>query len=296
MMPRVCVSRSIRIDAPPERVFSEVRHFKSWPKWSPWLLADPDCSLEIHKDRYSWAGRISGVGGMAVRSERRNESIHYDLVFEKPFRSQAKVGMIFAEEDGKTKVTWTMGSRLPIFLFWMRKSMESAIGMDFDRGLLMLKSLIETGEIPSKLSFEGSEEFFEMSGVGLRRTCRIDEMAGQMGGDLAKVRDRYPDGVGYCICDRWEPVKESVSYRIGVCLEELPDEIVDDFEVITIPAGKVYVVKHTGPYRFLGNGWAAGMMHGRARQFQHSRNFPPFEIYEDGDEKNPVVKICLPMK
>ena len=290
------VSRSIRIDAPAERVFSKVRHFKSWPKWSPWLLADPDCSPEIHRDRYSWAGRISGVGGMAVRSEKQNESIDYDLVFEKPFRSQAKVGMIFVEENGRTKLTWTMALKLPIFLFWMRKSMESAMAMDYDRGLLMLKSLIETGGIPSRLSFEGSEEFPGLSGVGLRRNCRIDEMTGRMEGDLAKVRERYPAGVGYCVYDRWDPVKGAVSYRIGVCREELPDGIADDFEVIPIPAGRVYVVKHTGPYRFLGNGWAAGMMRGRSRQFRHARMFPPFEIYEVEDEKNPVVKICLPMK
>ncbi|MEJ6580879.1 MAG: SRPBCC family protein [Akkermansiaceae bacterium] len=83
------VARSIQIKAPVDRVFAEVRLFESWPKWSPWLIADPDCSLEVHKDRYSWAGKVCGVGGMAIHGERCNESIDYDLVFGKPFRSQA---------------------------------------------------------------------------------------------------------------------------------------------------------------------------------------------------------------
>ncbi len=290
------VSRSIRINAPVDQVFSEVRTFESWPKWSPWLIADPKCSLEIHQDRYSWAGQVSGVGGMAISEEKQNESINYDLVFEKPFRSQAKVRMTFTEVDGGTEVAWSMDSKLPFFLFWMRKSMEAFIGSDYERGLSMLKSLVETGEVPSKLEFEGREEFAEVNGVGVRRTCSFDEMEKQMGGDFEKVRSKFPGGVGFCVYYQWAPVKKEVTYLIGKTVDELPESVPEEMEAITIPTGDVYVVRHTGPYRFLGNGWAAGMMHGRSKQFKHSKNFPPFEIYEDEDEKNPVVKICLPMK
>ncbi|YCM46513.1 SRPBCC family protein [Verrucomicrobiaceae bacterium 227] len=295
-MPKMHVSRSIRIDAPVDRVFAEVRSFESWPQWSPWLIADPKCSIKILKDRYSWLGEICGVGGMAVSEEKRNESIDYDLVFEKPFKSLAKVRMAFTEVDGGTEVTWTMDSKLPLFLFWMRKSMEVFIGMDYDRGLLMLKSLVEAGEVPSKLEFKGGEDFAGMNGVGLRRTCGFDEMAGQMGEDARRVCREFPGGPGFCVYYQWEPVKKSVTYLIGVTVDELPDSVPEGLEAITIPTGGVYVVKHTGPYRFLGNAWAAGMMHGRSKQFRHSKSFPPFEIYEEEDEKNPVVKICLPMK
>jgi hypothetical protein len=37
-------------------------------------------------------------------------------------------------------------------------------------------------------------------------------------------------------------------------------------------------------------------MHGRAKTFRQSKRFPPFEIYEDENWEEPVVKICLPMK
>ena len=33
-----------------------------------------------------------------------------------------------------TEVTWTVGRPLPVFLFWMIKSLEAHIGMDYDRG------------------------------------------------------------------------------------------------------------------------------------------------------------------
>ena len=35
------------------------------------------------------------------------------------------------------------------FLFWMRRQMELFIGMDYERGLKMLKEWIETGQILS---------------------------------------------------------------------------------------------------------------------------------------------------
>ena len=36
--------------------------------------------------------------------------------------------------------------------------MEAFIGMDYDRGLLMLKDLVEKGSVPSKLDFIGEQK------------------------------------------------------------------------------------------------------------------------------------------
>lgn len=290
------ISRSIGIDAPVTRVFGEVRDFQSWPKWSPWLIADPDCSLDFGKDRYSWAGAVCGAGGMAVIGEKENEWISYDLVFQKPFKSVAKVRMIFAEKEGGTLVTWTMDSSLPFFLFWLTKSMEGFIGMDNQRGLMMLKALVETGEVPSKLEFPGPETVPPMTGVGVRRTCGFDEMPEKIGGDFRRVRREFPGGRGFNICYEWKVSAGTLHYLIGVEVESVPTDLAPDLEVVTIPRQQVYVVRHTGPYQFLGNAWAAGMMHSRSGQFSQSRKLPPFELYADEDSENPMVKICLPMK
>ena len=39
-MPVFPVRKSIRIAAPAQQVYDLVRDFKSWPEWSPWLIAE----------------------------------------------------------------------------------------------------------------------------------------------------------------------------------------------------------------------------------------------------------------
>ena len=285
------------IDCPLEKVFEVVRDFQSWPTWSPWLIADPECHLEIEKEWYSWEGAICGSGRMDVLDEVENESINYDLNFLKPFKSQADVKMIFSREgDNKTEVTWTMDTSLPFFLFWMKKSMMAYIGMDYERGLLMLKDLVETGAVPSHLECPGREPSPSFVGVGIRCTAKLDDFEEEMGANFKKVRKAYPEGEGFSVYYKWDVVNGAMTYLIGVKLEKTPGVIPDGMELVTAPVMEVYAVRHRGCYRHLANGWSAGMMHGRSKQFKHSKKFPPFEIYEDENEKEPVVKICLPMK
>jgi len=63
-MPPESVSRTILINAPIDRVYASVRSLRDWPKWSPWLLIDPDCQL-LHLDDghgFAWEGPVAGEG------------------------------------------------------------------------------------------------------------------------------------------------------------------------------------------------------------------------------------------
>ncbi len=177
-MPKMTILRSQEIDRPIASVFEVVRDFHQWPKWSPWLIADPDCKLEARNDWYSWEGEICGAGRMDVVGEVENESITYDLQFLKPWKSRADVKITLTRKKEKTEVTWTMDGSLPFFMFWMKKAMACFIGMDYERGLLMLKDLLEKGEVPSRLNFRGQERLKDLSGLeqnerpGLMRSVR----------------------------------------------------------------------------------------------------------------------------
>jgi predicted transcriptional regulator YdeE len=169
--------------------------------------------------------------------------------------------------------------------------------MDYDRGLLMLKDLAEKGEVPSRLSFRGQERSEEFVGVGKKVTANLCGFEEEMSAKYQEVRKHFPEGKGFSLYYDWNVVKQSVTYLIGVVLDRTPGVLPDGMELITAPEMDVYAIKHTGPYRHLGNGWASGMMHGRSKQFKHSKKFPPFEFYEkesEGDDA--VVKICFPMK
>lgn len=306
-MPAISVSKSIAIDAPPERVFEVVRDFRQWEKWSPWLIAEPDCSLEFAEDgsAYSWDGRVIGSGGIAVVSEKENSRIEYDLRFYKPWKSQADVAFSFQDEGGKTMVSWTMESSLPFFMFFMKDMMTAMIGCDYERGLLMLKDYVETGSVPSKLEF-GEQSCEEMQVVGIRTECALSDVGEKMGEDMTRLgawmaeADCEPAGNPLSIYHNWDPVKETTEYTIGFPVKTVPENRGEGIVGTTIPALQTYTVTHTGPYHHLSNAWSAGMMRGRSKVFKQSKAFPPFEFYQNDPESTPpeelVTVVNLPMK
>jgi len=297
-MPSVNVERSLVIGAPVERAFKLVRDFKTWPEWSPWLIADEEVAVVFeNEDCYSWKGKVCGEGKMEVTQVEEGAEIQYDLSFLKPFKSRAKVRMVFEKVEEGTQVSWVMDSKLPFFMFWVRRMLEGFVGMDYERGLNMLKDWVETENVPSRLSFEGKERGEGFVGVGLKRSVSMDGFECQMEEDFKVVREHFPSGLGFCVYYDWNVVKRQMIYLIGVLVDEdFSDEVPEGLELVTAPELDLYVVKHQGPYRHLGNAWAAGIAHGRAKLFRHSKAFPPFEFYEDEDPESGMTKVFFPMK
>jgi hypothetical protein len=63
---------------------------------------------------------------------------------------------------------------MPWFLFWMISQMEVFIGMDYERGLKMLKEWIETGSILSTTKICGIESVGPLKMAGLRNRSRVE--------------------------------------------------------------------------------------------------------------------------
>ncbi|MGI9267144.1 MAG: GyrI-like domain-containing protein [Akkermansiaceae bacterium] len=295
-MPKIPISRTQVIASPIEKVFEVLRDIHSCPDWSPWLIADPDFKLDVQNDYYSWEGAISGSGRMDLVRDEANESITYDLSFVKPWKSQARIHISLAVKGDATEVTWTLEHSLSFFLFWKKKSIQAYLEVDYDRGFLMLKNLIETGSVPSHLEFLGREPSPSFVGVGIKRSGSMNGFEQDIETSYKEVRDYYPEGKVFSVYYTWDLVRKEVAYFIGVRLDKTPGVIPDGMELINVPGMEVYALRHRGPYSHLSNGWSAGRMHGRAKIFRQSKRFPPFEIYEDENWEEPVVKICLPMK
>lgn len=295
-MPKIPISRTQVIASPIEKVFEVLRDIHSCPDWSPWLIADPDFKLDVQNDYYSWEGAISGSGRMDLVRDEANESITYDLSFVKPWKSQARIHISLAVKGDATEVTWTLEHSLSFFLFWKKKSIQAYLEVDYDRGFLMLKNLIETGSVPSHLEFLGREPSPSFVGVGIKRSGSMNGFEQDIETSYKEVRDYYPEGQVFSVYYTWDLVRKEVAYFIGVRLDKTPGVIPDGMELINVPGMEVYALRHRGPYSHLSNGWSAGRMLGRAKIFRQSKRFPPFEIYEDENWEEPVVKICLPMK
>lgn len=297
-MPAFSVSRSIVIEAPVEKVYSILRDFRQWPQWSPWLIAEPGCTLEYTGDGkgYAWVGNIVGSGEIHVTDETPPRRMQCDLNFLKPWRSHADVRFDLSEKDGGTEVMWLMDSKLPFLLFFMKKMMIAMIGNDYERGLAMFKDYFETGDSKSELSF-GSASFDAFHYVGKTSTCSTEEIGPTMAADLKRLGEWVttegiePAGAPLSIYHKWDMVTGVASYTSAIPVASIPETLPDDLQSGGMPSISTYAITHTGPYRHLGNAWSSGIMHGRAKMFDQRRGIHPFEIYENDPQEVPEDEL-----
>lgn len=294
-MPKINVKKSILIDTPPQKIYPVISHLKNWKAWSPWNIAEPSAKITVASDGkyHDWEGEIIGAGNLKIVDEVQNESVVMNLTFLKPWRSKATTIIKLIKRNKRTEVVWTMHSRLPFFLFWMKKQMEIFIGMDYDRGLKMLKDLLETGSTNSHLTFKGEQFFETTSYIGIKTQCPINEMPSNMERDFTQIMtyintkgQKYSTGHPLSIYHKWGLLKGSVQYTACHPVNEIPNPLPDGFISGEIPKTKVYTIRHQGPYRHIANAWAAGMMHQRSKQFKPAK-FPPMEVMYNGPKNTP---------
>ncbi len=288
-MPKMHVEKSILINSSPESIFELLSNMEKWSGWSPWLIMEPEAEVKVADDKrsYSWEGDRIGSGSMKIIGEKHPNSIDYDLEFIKPWRSKAKVNFSIEAQGNETKVSWSMDSSLPFFLFWMKKMMEGFVGMDFQRGLFLLKDLVEDGEVHSKLVFAGIEEYEGCEYVGIRKETTMEKVGSDMSKDFDRLnewakenKDRLT-GNPFSIYHKWDMKNGKVAYTSGFPIKEASESIPEGFVTGNIPKTKVNTVEHIGPYKHLGNAWGTQYSMQRSKAFKQNKKIHPFETYRN---------------
>ena len=283
------VERSIVINASAEQIQAHIKDFQRWNTWSPWTLADPECVIKVDGmagqpgHSMSWTSDIIGTGSNTL-AEVKSDAMHYDLAFITPMKSKAKTAFHFSPEGSGTKVTWTMDSSVPFFLFFMVDKIKAWIRMDYDRGLRMLKALVEEDEIKATTMTNGVQDFEGLSYVGIKRTASMDDMSKVMSKDFEKLMNEVL-GANNKKAKSWVTLYPKMNMKTMemTYIAAISDEDLDGVEIGSeyvrgsIKSGKVFEVKHHGKYDFLGNAWSMGMMHVRAKKLKQTGI--PFEYY-----------------
>lgn len=286
-MPKINVTRSATINSSIDNVYSKLNDFNHWVEWSPWLIMEEGVKVTIADDAkyYEWKGERVGEGNMSITLEDGKNNIEYDLTFLKPWKSEAKVKFMLSDNNERTTVTWSMDSKLPFFMFWMKKMMEGFVGMDYERGLNMLKDYIEVGEVKSKLDWRGESDFSGTKYIGIETTCDIDKMDEAMPSDFGKLEELMQKnedlatGHAYSIYHKWDIAKSKATYTACVGVTSIPENLPDDFISGEIPGTKIYTLRHTGKYDHLGNAWSTMMGMARNKEFNQKRGIHPWEHY-----------------
>lgn len=302
-MPKFHVEKSILIDASVSKVYELISDLNQWNIWSPWLVLEPEARFTVAEDgnSYSWEGDRVGSGEMTILDKKENKSIDFDLHFLKPWKSQADIRFEITQKNGKAKVKWIMDSKLPFFMFFMKKMMVAFLGMDFERGLKMLKDFAEDGKVYSSLDFIGETNYPGCTYIGITRDIAIDDMPPAMEKDFARLMGYMADKTDkisnepVSIYHKWELTKGRAEYTAAVPVSEIPDDLPDEFITGSIPETKIYKLRHTGKYDHLGNPWSAMMNLQRAKVFKTKKGIHPFESYvnspADTDEKQLVTDV-----
>ena len=288
-MPSINVERSISIKGTTDSVFAVLSDFNQWRIWSPWLITESKAEMTVSADgqSYQWQGERVGQGVMTLISSEPNQALNLHLTFLKPWKSTAQVQFYLSQQGDEVEVTWAMQSSLPFFMFWLKNMMQALIGMDYERGLLMLKDYLETGTVACQLSIQGKTEFSGATYLGVKRSCLRTEMIDTMPEDFASLMsfvEQYPSIVikkACAIYHKFDLISGEVSYTAGLIIENSPGHIPEHFILGEIPTMKVFSVMHTGSYHYLGNAWSMIMGLQRAKKFKQAKAYPPFELYHN---------------
>ena len=146
------VQRSMKIDAPPEKIFALISDFHRWEAWSPWDKIDPALKRSYSGSGsgkgavYSWEGnRQVGSGRMEITEVSSPSRVALKLDFYKPFEAHNITEFTLEPEGNSTNVTWAMHGP-SIFVTKVMNvfiSMDQMVGKDFEKGLAAMKKIAE---------------------------------------------------------------------------------------------------------------------------------------------------------
>ena len=309
-MPAFHVQRSMVINAPVEKVFDTVSDFSRWPIWSPWLRAAKDAKVTVSENTnsvgssYSWEGEMVGQGEMEHKQLSRPSSLEEELRIIKPWRSVSKVNFEIQPQGDSAKITWHMHGKLPLLMFWMKSMMETFIGMDYERGLLMLKEYIETGEVLSSVDILGVESAGPLDMCGIRESTLKAEMGPAMKKAFDTTMEKMcghgdnDDADVLSVYHNADLKAGRFDFTSGITVKSAtnpPAPLVH----CHLPACRALHIQHTGSYENLGNAWSAAHQYARYKKLKRAK-MAAFEIYRNDPEQTPraelVTDIYLPLK
>ena len=309
-MPAYHVKRTVVIEATEAVVRPMIEDFSQWPRWSPWLCRERSAKVTVFgtpgqtDHGYDWDGDLVGAGTMKTKSIVPGQQ-KMELTFLRPFKSVADV-MIEVKSigDSQTEVTWQMDAKVPFFLFFMVGMMKGMIGMDFQRGLKMLKELVETGAVNSNTEIVGIVDVPQAHWLGVETRCSMDDIGKSMSESMPtadkiakdnQIQLQGPPGTLY----------HNVSFKKQTChytsiVQTAKPVQLDGVQTGTICACRAIKIVHTGHYDHLGNAWSTAMAYQRYKKLKMNKSQCGFEFYPNDPCETPetewITEIYVPVK
>jgi hypothetical protein len=145
------VTRSLGINAAPERIFPLINDLRQMNAWNPFVLSDPKVVGRYSGPAtgkgaaYDFEGEKSGVGRIEIEEMAPHRKVTMRLAMLKPFRANNTVELSLDAAGDTTKVTWAMTGGVPLLakVFCLFTDMDKMVGRSFEDGLANLKAIAE---------------------------------------------------------------------------------------------------------------------------------------------------------
>ena len=283
------VIRSRVINVSPDKVYSKVVDFKHWGSWSPWLMHEPDSSMEYGETTdspggwYTWTGDHIGSGKMQHVSMVENESIEQALEFYKPMKSKSNVYWRFSPVAEGTEVTWGMRGKMPFLFRWMSRMMDGWVGKDYEIGLAKLAMQSGDNSDPFEISFPGNIEGQPQNYIASHFAGSIDDMKTVMSDAFPKVMQAVADndmevsGAPFTLYHDFDQKKNQVICDIAVPVKSAKE--VDGLITSSLPAQIYMRTELSGDYKHLENAWYSAFSHARMFKQKIKMGKPMVETY-----------------
>jgi effector-binding domain-containing protein len=307
------VKRNITFHKSVTEVFEMAHNFNKWTSWSPWLCIEPSAQVQVSgtgkdlNDKYSWQGELVGEGIIEHKKIDYLKGIEQEITFLKPMESHASVYWEFDTlNDSMTTVTWGMTGEMPFLLRFMTKMMEPWIGMDYERGLKMMKDMVEKGYVASNVEIIGLVDAPAIKFVGEKVNCSLNDLGDSMQEVFPRLSEKAAEkslvfDTAMSIYHEYDFVKRTCGYTAAIIPLSGQEELGAPYYADEIPAVKALKIKFTGDYEHIGNAWAAGMSYMRTYKISENKDVASYEVYitgsnQESDERKWVTEVYMPVK
>ena len=155
------IAREIVVHAAPDAVFPYINDSKLTNEWMPWRDLDPSVQMSFSGPTAgvgsvsSWTstGKM-GVGKAEVFSSTFNQSVKTQLTYTEPMEMSQVAEISLTPTTNGTTVTWkvTGSNNLIGRVFCLVMNMDKVVGGEFEKGLVKLKTTVESGAVESAAS------------------------------------------------------------------------------------------------------------------------------------------------
>lgn len=149
---RISITSKQFIKASKEEVYDQIRFLNNYPKWSPFIVQDPEQRHSVSGvdgevgATFSWEGvKEKSKGFQRIVSLKSNEQVDISCTITEPFQAQPSFSYMVKEKENGVEVALVFDVELPVpaNIFGMLFGLKHEMAKTNQNGLDLLKKVSE---------------------------------------------------------------------------------------------------------------------------------------------------------